>query len=236
MIVGIGGGEIKGWSFKTKDNNQYLYQTEKIDKEIVKLSPKAKPKVLFIGTASKENPFYFKAIKDIYENLNCDVDKLELLKEKIDIDKIKTKIFSSDIIYVGGGNTKFMFEEWSKINLDKILLEAYNKGIIMAGFSAGCYCWFDYNYELIEGLKLIHAVVSVHYEEKSEEKRKDFYDAIKNKNLPGIALENGTAIKYFEDNTFEVIKSIETAKAFLIKYIDNNFEIMELEENMKYKI
>ena len=28
-LVLIGGGEIKGWNFQTKDENQDLYQTEK---------------------------------------------------------------------------------------------------------------------------------------------------------------------------------------------------------------
>ena len=236
MIIGIGGGEIKGWSFKTKDGNQSLYQTEKIDKEIVRLSNKENPKMLFIGTASRENPFYFKAIKNIYENLNCVVDNLEILNKEIDIEEIEEKILSSDIIYVGGGNTKFMFDEWKKINLDKILSEAYKRGIVMAGFSAGCYCYFDYNYELIEGLKIIHGIVCVHYNEKNEEKRKEFYENIKKTNLLGFALDNSTAIKYNEDNTYEIIKNIEDAKAYQIKYVDNDFEIKELEEYIKYKI
>ena len=236
MIIGIGGGEIKGWSFKTKDDNKSLYQTEKIDKEIVKLSNKENPKMLFIGTASRENPFYFKAIKNIYENLNCVLDNLEILNKEIDIEEIEEKILSSDIIYIGGGNTKFMFDEWKKINLDKILSEAYKQGIVMAGFSAGCYCYFDYNYELIEGLKIIHGIVCVHYDEKSEEKKNEFFENIKKTNLLGIALDNGTAIKYNEDNTYEIIKNIEDAKAYQIKYIDNDFEIKELEEYIKYKI
>lgn len=236
MIIGIGGGEIKGWSFKTKDDNKSLYQTEKIDKEIVKLSNKENPKMLFIGTASRENPFYFKAIKNIYENLNCVLDNLEILNKEIDIEEIEEKILSSDIIYIGGGNTKFMFDEWKKINLDKILSEAYKQGIVMAGFSAGCYCYFDYNYELIEGLKVIHGIVCVHYDEKSEEKKNEFFENIKKTNLLGIALDNGTAIKYNEDNTYEIIKNIEDAKAYQIKYIDNDFEIKELEEYIKYKI
>ena len=47
-LVLIGGGEIKGWNFKTKDSNQNLYQTEKIDKTIVSLSNKENPKLLLL--------------------------------------------------------------------------------------------------------------------------------------------------------------------------------------------
>lgn len=52
-LVTIGGGLIKGYNFETKDDKQLFYQTESIDKEIVKLSNKKNPKLLFIGTASK---------------------------------------------------------------------------------------------------------------------------------------------------------------------------------------
>lgn len=229
-LVLIGGGEIKGWNFQTKDSNQDLYKTEKIDKTIVSLSNKENPKLLFIGTASRENEYYFEAIKNIYSNLGCIVDCL-----KITDNNLKEKVLNSDIIYIGGGNTRFMLSEWEKVNLKNILMEAYNKGIVVSGFSAGSYCWFKYNYEMIEGFGLINAITCVHYEDKSEEKRKEFYNNIKETNLPGIALDNGVAMRY-TDNSFEIIKSIEEAKAFKISYINDKFIEEELFENKTYNI
>lgn len=229
-LVLIGGGEIKGWNFQTKDSNQDLYKTEKIDKTIVSLSNKENPKLLFIGTASRENEYYFEAIKNIYSNLGCIVDCL-----KITDNNLKEKVLNSDIIYIGGGNTRFMLSEWEKVNLKNILMEAYNKGIVVSGFSAGSYCWFKYNYEMIEGFGLINAIICVHYEDKNEEKRKEFYNNIKETNLPGIALDNGVAMKYTDDS-FEIIKSIEEAKAFKISYINDKFVEEELFENKTYNI
>ena len=229
-LVLIGGGEIKGWNFQTKDSNQELYQTEKIDKKIVELSNKENPKMLFIGTASHEKEGYYEAIKNIYTKCGCLVDSLKMTDTNI-----KEKILNSDIIYIGGGNTKFMLAEWEKVNLKEYLLEAYNKGTLVAGFSAGAYCWFKYNYEMIEGFGLIDAIICVHYEDKSEEKVNEFYNNIKLNNLPGIALDNGAAIKYSE-KTFEIIKSIENAKAYKIIYIDGNFIKQELFENNIYTL
>lgn len=229
-LVLIGGGEIKGWNFKTKDSNQELYETENIDKNIVKLSGKINPKLLFIGTASKENEIYFNAIKDIYTNFGCNADCLKLSDENI-----REKVLNSDIIYIGGGNTRFMLSEWEKVNLKDILIEAYNKGIVVSGFSAGAYCWFEYNYEKINGFGLIDAVICVHYDEKSEEKRNEFYETIKETGLPGIALDNGVAIKY-SDNNFEIVKSIENARAYKIGYENNKFIKEELLENTNYTI
>lgn len=229
-LVLIGGGEIKGWNFQTKDSNQELYQTEKIDKKIVELSNKENPKMLFIGTASHEKEGYYEAIKNIYTKCGCLVDSLKMTDTNI-----KEKILGSDIIYIGGGNTKFMLAEWEKVNLKECLLEAYNKGIVVSGFSAGAYCWFKYNYEMIEGFGLIDAIICVHYEDKSEEKVNEFYNNIKLNKLPGIALDNGVAIKYSE-KTFEIIKSIENANAYKITYTDGNFIKQELFENNIYTL
>lgn len=234
-IVAIGGGEISGWNFKTKDENQELYQTKAIDEEVFKLANKSNPKFLFIGTATRENKTYYNAIRSIYERLGCKVSLLEILNKYINIEEIKNTILSSDIIYIGGGNTKFMLEEWQKINLDKILLEAYNKGIVIAGFSAGAYVCFSYNYELIEGLDIIKAISCVHYNEKSEEKKKKFYEAIKDTNILGIALENGTALEYLEGK-YKIIKSIKDAKAYKIGYIKEELIIEELKENIEYEL
>lgn len=229
-LVLIGGGEIKGWNFETKDSNQELYQTEIIDQEIVKLAGKENPKMLFIGTASREREGYFEAIKNIYSSLGCQVDCLKMTDSNI-----KEKILNSDIIYIGGGNTKFMLSEWEKVNLKEYLLEAYNKGIVLSGFSAGAYCWFKYNYEMIEGFGLIDAIICVHYEDKTEEKINEFYTNVKSNNLPGIALYNGVALRYSE-NKFEIIKSIKDAKAFKISYSNGKFIKEELLENTIYTL
>lgn len=229
-LVLIGGGEIKGWNFETKDSNQELYQTEIIDQEIVKLAGKENPKMLFVGTASREREGYFEAIKNIYSSLGCQVDCLKMTDSNI-----KEKILNSDIIYIGGGNTKFMLSEWEKVNLKEYLLEAYDKGIVLSGFSAGAYCWFKYNYEMIEGFGLIDAIICVHYEDKTEEKINEFYNNIKLNNLPGIALYNGVALRYSE-NKFEIIKSIKDAKAFKISYSNGKFIKEELLENTIYTL
>jgi len=50
---------------------------------------------------------------------------------------------SSDIVYVGGGNTLLMMRIWRRFGLDKVLKGAYEAGIVLAGISAGSICWFD---------------------------------------------------------------------------------------------
>lgn len=217
-LVCIGGGEIP----RIKNGIQLPYETRKIDEEIVRLAEKHNPKLLFIGTASSNSYDYYLVIKKIYENLGCVVSNLDLLKDNLNIDEVKNSILNTDIIYVGGGNTKFMLEKWRELGVDKLLLEAYNKGIVCSGLSAGSYCWFKLNYDLLEGIGIINAVNCVHYEQKDKEYRDKFYNVIKETGLDGIALDNCVALELVDDK-MKIIKSNKNRNAYKISYKDNEF-------------
>ena len=223
-LVCIGGGEIP----RIKNGIQLPYETKEIDEEIVRISEKENPKLLFIGTASSNSYGYFLVIKEIFEKLGCNVSNLDLLKDNLDMTQVKESILNTDIIYVGGGNTKFMLEKWRELGVDQLLLQAYNKGIVCSGLSAGSYCWFKCNYDLLEGIGVINAVNCVHYEQKNIEARNKFYNVVKEKGIDGIALENCVALEII-DNKMKIIKSNNEKNAYKITYKDNKF----IEEIMK---
>ncbi len=68
-LVCIGGGEIP----RVKNGIKLPYETREIDEEIVRISEKENPKLLFIGTASTNSYNYFWVIKEIFEDfrLHC---------------------------------------------------------------------------------------------------------------------------------------------------------------------
>ncbi len=223
-LVCIGGGEIP----RVKNGIKLPYETREIDEEIVRISEKENPKLLFIGTASTNSYNYFLVIKEIFEDLGCIVSNLDLLQDNLNMGEVKNTILNTDIIYVGGGNTKFMLEKWRELGVDKLLIEAYNKGIVCSGLSAGSYCWFKINYDLIEGLGIINAVNCVHYEQKDEHARNKLYDVVKETGLDGIALENCVALEII-DGKMKVVKSNNSKNAYKITYNNNEFmeEILE---------
>ena len=226
IAVAIGGGDIFGWNFKTKDDKTFEYNLRKVDEYIRNLSKKETPKLLFIGTASKENPYYFNAIKNIYENLGCICVNLNIIDNE-NKDDIYSKVLDADIIYIGGGNTKYMLSEWERVDLKKAILDAYNKGIIIAGYSAGAYALFNSNYENIDGFNIIDAISIVHFNEKSIEKKNMFFDKIKNAKKLGIALDNSVALVY-KDSKMSIVKDVEDAKGYKYTYINDNIEKEEI--------
>jgi len=220
-IVAIGGGKIAA------------SQTLPIDREIIRLSQRKNPSLLFIPTASSDSEIYWKQVRKYFGDfLKCKTDVLFLMKEKPSRAQIRSKISSADIIYVGGGNTLQMMRIWRRLGVGKLLIAAYKKGTVLAGISAGSICWFDsghsdsmsfYNpgqwkYINVKGLGLIPGINCPHYNGKTRgvPRRKNFQDLIRKTGGMGIAIDNNCAIEFRDGRAFKVLVSKPRAKAYRV--------------------
>ena len=233
-IVAIGGGEIGD------------LETLKIDKEIVNFTKKTHPKALFIPTASHDAKEYWKFFQKVYKDmLGCDVYELFLSKENPTQKQVEEKILGADLIYVGGGDTKYMLNIWEKFNVNKYLRKAWEKGIVLSGLSAGSICWFKYGhsdsesfldgktwiYTKLPGLNFINAFHCPHYNENS--RRESFNEMITNYNGVGIALEDCVAIVFMDDR-FKIIKSSDDAKGYRLYRKDGKVIEEIIEESPEF--
>ena len=220
-IIPIGGGDIGTAS------------TLKIDKYVISLANKEKPKVLFIPTASGDMQSYIDKFTNYYQSLGCEVDTL-LLSITDNDNLIRSKIFTSDIIYIGGGNTAKMMRIFKRNKVNEYLKLAYEKGIVLTGLSAGAMCYFTNGYSdsnrstnseaslcLVKCLDIIPYCFCPHY---NEQERKSFDDFVKNKHFNGLALEDNTALVYIDGEIKGIIKS------------DDNYFAYYINENEKIKI
>ena len=128
-IISIGEG---GFTHKTD---------ESLDQFVLSQLSIENLKIGFLPTASKDNQKKIDLFYKRFENSNSELSHFNLCSK---IEGFRYWLLSKDIIYVGGGNTFYMLEIWEKNNLIKIFKEAYNKGIILSGVSAGAACWFDW--------------------------------------------------------------------------------------------
>jgi dipeptidase E len=231
-IVAIGGGEIG----RPKENGGfYPVETKAIDKEIIKLSGKKKPLLLFIPTASSDSEGYSKVVEKHFSKFSCKVKALNLIKEKLSKKEIEKKVLSADIIYVGGGNTLKMMMIWRRLGVDKILEKAMKKGIVLSGLSAGAICWFSYGNSdsrkftsssskliKVKGLGFVDALCCPHYDVEKA-RQKDLKRMTKSTNkIISIALENCTALEVIGDK-YRIIKSKKSAKAYKIYWKKNKY-------------
>ncbi len=218
-IVAIGGGEIR------------TRGTTPIDREIIRLTKKKHPNLLFIPTASSDSERYWKHVQEYFGGfLKCKTDVLFLIAEQISTKQIRRKIRWADIIYVGGGNTLQMMRVWRRVGVDKLLKSAYDKGTVLSGISSGAICWFDsghsdsmsftnpknWKYINVKGLGLIRGIHCPHYNSRTRgvARRKDFRGMIRKTGGMGIAIENNCALLFIDGRFYRLIKSKEYARAY----------------------
>ena len=219
VIVAIGGGEIR------------TRGTARIDREIIRLSNKKYPKLLFVPTASSDSERYWKRAQEYFGRfLKCKTDVLFLIKEQLTKREIRAKILAADIIYVGGGNTLQMMRVWRHLGVDKLLKSAYENGTVLAGISAGAICWFNsghsdsmsfYNprrwkYIKVMGLGLVAGIHCPHYNSMTRgiPRRRHFREMIRKAGGIGIAIENNCAIEFVDGRFYRVIRSNNYARAY----------------------
>ena len=220
-IVAIGGGDMRRKGRVT------------IDREIIHLAGMKKPKLLFIPTAGSDEKNYWGHVQEYFgAHLGCATDVLFLINETPRRADIQKKILSSDIVYVGGGNTLKMMRLWRRLGVDRILKAAYRKGIVLCGISAGSICWFEsghsdsmsfynpkkWNYINVRGIGLIKGIHCPHYNSRTlgVPRRKDFQKMIAKIGGFGIAIEDNCAIEFADGKHYRVITSKPRAGAYQV--------------------
>ena len=205
-LICIGGGELR-----TKE-------TIKIDGYIADLAKRrAKDRRaygLFIPTASHDSMPYFNTFRKTYTSVyDIKADVALTVYGEMDMERIAEKFQKADFIYVGGGDTVFMLEHWKKSGMLELIRDAYERGVIVCGLSAGAICWFETmysdsaqargegDYALYPGLNWIKGIISPHYGLRAL----DFDEIISYNNKDAIGLEDNSAIEIVNG---EIVRSI----------------------------
>ena len=220
-IIAIGGGGF------THQLDQSL------DQFVIDKLKKTNNKIGFLATASKDNEKKISLFYKRFENTEFELSHFNLTSNVIGFSKW---LLSKDIVYIGGGNTFFMLEIWKKNKLENIFKDAYEKGIILSGISAGAVCWFDWilsdsagpGLNPLRGISLISGSCTPH--SSNIERMKQFESDIKNNKLPnGIAIDDGVAVLFIDGKPTEVYSSRKNHTAY---FLDKNKKI-NLEEYIK---
>ena len=187
-IVAIGGGGF-GRSLGSLE----------IEKFIISLINKKRPKICFIPTASGDNSLYKLNFYRAFSKLNCITSHIDFFSRT---ENLEEKVSTQDIIYVGGGNTKSMLAVWKEWNLHQILRKAYENGIVMSGVSAGAICWFDKGITdsyaeklaIIDCLGIVEGIACPHFDEEKE--REPYVNDIINRDMINscICIEGNCAL------------------------------------------
>jgi peptidase E len=192
---------------------------------LAELTGKTRPKLCYLPTASADSQT---SILNWYRN--CAPLNVEpLVQESFIASTRQTRsweevFLSVDGIVVSGGNTLNQQAIWKAQGIDVVLRQAWDRGIVLGGASAGSLCWFEEGttdsrpkeLSVVQGLGFLKGSHSPHYD--AEPARRPLYlRLIESGQLkPGYACDNDAGI-YFEDN--EPKRIVATRAAAKVYYV-----------------
>jgi len=197
----------------------------------LELSGKDRPRVLFILTASGDDPQYLAAMYSALADTNCDVDHLALFPQPNR--PVDEAIEKADVIWVGGGSVANLLALWRLHGLDTALRRAWEAGTVLGGVSAGSICWHvggptdSFGKQLApvtDALAFLPYGNGVHYDSE-EQRRPLLHELVASGTLPeSYATDDRVAIVYRGTEPVEVITDVPgtDAAAYRVELRDGN--------------
>jgi peptidase E len=199
-----------------------MEQSSPLDDFLLSLSPTARPRVCFIPTPTGDSDRVIAAFYEAFTRRDCEPSCLRLFGAP---ERPAEHLASQDVIYVSGGNTANALALWRLHNVDRALRDAWTRGAILGGVSAGANCWFECSVSdsfgrqldaLRDGLGLLPGSFCPHYD--SEELRRPTYRTLVDAGLPsGYAADDGAALHFVGAELREVVASHSDARAYRVE-------------------
>lgn len=203
----------------------------RIFQRALELSGKDRPRVLFILTASGDDPQYLAAMYSALADANCDVDHLALFPQPNR--PIDEAIDKADVVWVGGGSVANLLALWRLHGVDAALRRAWESGTVLGGVSAGSICWhvggptdsFGKDLQPVsDALGFLPYGNGVHYDSE-EQRRPLLHELVRTEVLPtSFATDDRVAIVYRNTEPVEVITDVPgtEAAAYLVELRDGD--------------
>jgi dipeptidase E len=135
----------------------------------------------------------------------------------------RERVLSHDVVLVPGGNTANMLAIWRLHGFDAILREAWEAGIVLAGWSAGAICWFEAGVtdsfgpglDGIDCLGFLPGSACPHYD--GEPMRRPRYAELLREGFPaGLALDDDVGARFEGTELAEVVSTRDGATAYRV--------------------
>jgi dipeptidase E len=193
-----------------------------IDDFLLGLTGRERPRVCYLGTATGDAP---DRLVGFYEALARRMDASHLELFGVPGPGLREHQLEQDLIWVGGGNTASMIAVWRAHGVDEILREAWERGIVLTGSSAGAICWFEagvtdsFGPELapMRCLGFLPGSACPHYD--SEERRRPVFRGLvaSGELPPGLAADDGAGLRFLGTELIEVVTGVPGARGYRVE-------------------
>jgi peptidase E len=208
-IVAMGGG-----GFSSEPDNPRL------DDYVLGLTGKRRPRVCFLPTASGDSDQYIVRFYTAFGGQRAEAAHLGLQRPMADV---RAFLLGHDVIYVGGGSTANLLAVWRVHGVDRVLREAWERGTVLAGVSAGMLCWFEGGVTdsfgplaaLRDGLGLLRGTACPHYD--GEPGRRPAYHRLLGEGMAGgYAADDGAALHFVGERLQACVASRPGASVYRV--------------------
>jgi dipeptidase E len=223
QIVSFGGG-----GFSMESGNPLL------DDYVLGLTGAARPKVCFLPSASGDADHYIVRFYRAFPAECCEASHISLFRREQGPADLREHLLSQDLIYVGGGSVVSLLGVWRAHGIDAILREAWERGVVLCGLSAGSLCWFAEAVtgfhgapQRVEGLGLLPFSNCVHYDEGSR-RRLDYHDFLRAGMRSGYAAEDGAALHFTGTELSRIVSSRPNSRGYRLDLVGDRVVEMQI--------
>lgn len=196
-----------------------------LDDFVLGLTGRTRPRVCFVPTASGDSERYIAGFRAAFPPARAEATCLTLFKDP-GVGDVREHVLAQDVVYVGGGSTFNLLALWRAHGLDRVMREAWERGVVLAGVSAGMICWFESSVTdslgapasaLRDGLGFLPGSACPHY--ASEEVRRPAYRRLVGEGVlpPGYAADDSAALVFRGTRLDEVVASRPGARGWRLE-------------------
>jgi dipeptidase E len=201
--------------------------TPALDDFVLTLPERREPRILFLPTASGDPREQIGRFHAAFDDRPCEPSVLSLFRLADLRRPLRDIVLSQDVVYVGGGSMRNLLAIWRVHGLDTLLREAWERGIVLAGLSAGAMCWFEGGVttsfgapEPTSGLGLLPGSLSVHGDGQPA-RRPVFLRAVADGTLPaGYLVDDGVGLVFADTALQRAVASRPQARATRVESVD----------------
>ena len=195
-----------------------------LDRYVLETARLPTPRICLLPTASGDPEEQIARFYRAYHELPCEPTHVSLFRLGTGPIDLRTLLLGQDVIYVGGGSMLNLLAIWRAHGLDSILREAWERGVVLCGISAGSMCWFASGVtksfgppRAVRGLGLLPASNSVHYRSEPE-RRPCFHGAVRSGMAPaGYGVDDGVGLLFAGTELVEAVSARPSAGAWWVE-------------------
>ncbi|MFL5909535.1 MAG: Type 1 glutamine amidotransferase-like domain-containing protein [Gaiellaceae bacterium] len=197
-----------------------------LDEYVLDVAERPNPRICLLPTAGGDSEDQVRRFYAAYRSLPCEPTHLSLFRLGTRPVDVRSVLLAQDIVYVGGGSLLNLLAVWRAHGLESVLRDAWERGVLLCGFSAGSMCWFRAGVTTsfgaprpVPGLGFLPASNSVHRD--SEPARLSCYrEAVRTEAVPpGYAVADGVGLLFAGRDLTEAVSARADAGAVWVEEI-----------------